>query len=126
MLRIHDVSMPARVRVRAVRVSESANIQIAREGGDLGRKGAHRLTSRPSPPPSLLHSMQRGSAALMTFSGGPERCGPSPSDTHGSPRYSGGGGGGDEREGERERRERGSVITKEIPPEFSSTHTNHH
>lgn len=125
MLRIHDVSMPARVRVRAVRVSESANIQIAREGGDLGRKGAHRLTSRPSPPPSLLHSMQRGSAALMTFSGGPERCGPSPSDTHGSPRYSGGGG-GDEREGERERRERGSVITKEIPPEFSSTHTNHH
>lgn len=111
--------------MRAVRVSESANIQIAREGGDLGRKGAHRLTSCPSPPPSLLHSMQRGSAALMTFSGGPERCGPSPSDTHGSPRYSGEEG-GVMREKERERRERGSVITKEIPPEFSSTHTNHH
>lgn len=111
--------------MRAVRVSESANIQIAREGGDLGRKGAHRLTSCPSPPPSLLHSMQRGSAALMTISGGPERCGPSPSDTHGSPRYSGEEG-GVMREKERERRERGSVITKEIPPEFSSTHTNHH
>lgn len=56
----------------------------------------------------------------MTFSGGPERCGPSPSDTHGLPRHSGVGDGERERarEGDREEGERGSVITKEIPLNF--------
>lgn len=117
--------MPARVRV--CRVSESAKTQIVREGGDVGRKGAHRLTSCPLPPPSLLHSMQRGSSALMTFSGGPEHCGPSPSDTYGLPRHSGavdGEGRGGERERERQCYHQGD--SPEFPPLTQITTDFHH
>lgn len=97
-----------------------------------GRRGVHRLTSCSLPPPSLFHSqMQRGSAALMTFSEEPAHRGPSPSDTRGLPRHSGAGVGEREREGGERGREGGRegvsvcVITKEIPLNFLPL-TNHH
>lgn len=72
-----------------------------------------KLTSRASPPLSLLPSSTRGGlATLMTLSGEPAHCGPSPSDKCGLPRHSGAG------ERTRKAEEGCGVITKEIPLYF--------
>lgn len=77
-----------------------------------------KLTSRASPPLSLLPSSTRGGlATLMTLSGEPAHCGPSPSDKCGLPRHSGA--------GERTRKEEGGVrglLPRRFPCIFYYTH----
>lgn len=71
-----------------------------REGVSVETREVEKLTSRASPPLSLLPSSTRGGlATLMTLSGEPAHCGPSPSDKCGLPRHSGA--------GERTRKEEG-------------------
>lgn len=91
-----------------------------------------KLTSRASPPLSLLpSSTQGGLATLMTLSGEPAHCGPSPSDKCGLPRHSGA--------GERTRKEEGgcggyyqgdslvfsTIRTQKNPPMISITKPEH-